>query len=218
MKIKQIAITKSRIIGLTAMLLVFSLVLAGTVSVLTTGAWFFDTETSDGNTFAAGSLDLKIDGGDTNVIKFIVENMKPDDEVKGSWTLKNAGTIPGYLDIENIIIVSYENVILNVEKEAGDTTADYGELQDLVQLELFIDNNDNGVYDPSVDEPICNRKPGTIADNYTLDKYMGAGSELEIVAIVTWLPVSYNSKIDNLGMTDGFTLNMTFELGQIESL
>ena len=42
-------------------------------------AYFSDTETSTGNTFTAGTLDLNLDAGNTNVVKFTVSDVKPGD-------------------------------------------------------------------------------------------------------------------------------------------
>ena len=56
--------------------------LAATLVAGATTAYFSDVERSFGNTFTAGSLDLKIDGKDCNVVKFVHFNMKPGDVVK----------------------------------------------------------------------------------------------------------------------------------------
>lgn len=227
MKIIGIKITKKRILWCAALTLVFSLALVGTVSALTTGAWFYDIETSNGNNYKAGSLDLKIDGDDINVVKFEVDNMVPDSGVKGTWVLKNAGTIDGYLDLEDIIITSSENGRLDAEIDAGDTTDNVGELQDRVHLSLFIDNNGDQVYQPGSgnDELIYNGKVGSIANKYLLNKLMAAGSELNIVAECYWYTAPYppatpwtQPHLDNLAMGDSFTLDITFELGQTEPL
>ena len=57
-----------------------------------TFAVFSDTETSAGNTFAAGSLDLTVDGDNTNVVKFNVSDMRPGNQPKGTYTLANVGS------------------------------------------------------------------------------------------------------------------------------
>ena len=92
-------------------------------------AYFSDTETSSGNLFTAGSLDLKVDDkDDPNVVHVSFDNMKPGDTVRQYWTLKNAGTIPGQVSIEFANIVNHENTYLEPEIVAGDTTSDVGEL------------------------------------------------------------------------------------------
>lgn len=59
------------------------------VIVGATSAEFSDTETSTNNTFTAGTLDLNVDGGNTNVVKFTVNNMKVGSQNIGTWRLNN---------------------------------------------------------------------------------------------------------------------------------
>ena len=229
MKIKGVTLTKKRIIGFTAMALAFSLGLAGTVSALTTGAWFFDVETSNGNTITAGSLDLKIDNDDANVIKFEVDNMVPNNtstpQLVRTFLLKNAGSIDGYLDLSSIVLTSFENGILEPEEEAGDTTDNKGELVDRTHLTLFFDLNGDGKYFAVDDYLIYNGKPADFPTKKMTEKLMPAGSELELVAHLDWYPADYPPAspwtqphkmphLDNLAMGDSFTLDITFLLGQ----
>ena len=232
MKIVGINITKKQLLWCAALIFVLSLVVVGTVSALTTGAWFYDYETSNGNSFTAGSLDLKIDGEDTNVVKFEIDNMVPDSGLTKTYVLKNDGTIDGYLDISDIAITSYENGILDPEREAGDVTEDVSELQDRVYCGIFIDNNGDEEYHPSDgDVLICNGKGFDILNSNNkikwsnLNKLMPAGSELNIVVESFWFTASYppptpwtQPHLDNLAMGDSFTLDITFELGQTEPL
>jgi len=64
-------------------------------------AYFSDTETSTGNYFQAGTLDLKVDGvDDPNVVHITLGNMKPgDDTLYYKWVLKNVGSLPGKLSV-----------------------------------------------------------------------------------------------------------------------
>lgn len=75
------------------LLSLLSIVLVSTVAVGATKAYYDDTETSNGNTFAAGTLDLTVDGNNgTNTVKFTIANMKPGDQPKGTYTLNNVGS------------------------------------------------------------------------------------------------------------------------------
>jgi len=115
-----------------------------------TTAYYSDTESTNNNTFTAGTLDLDIDGNNgANTVKFTVNNMSPGNQPKGTYTLNNIGTINGYLDLENISVVNYENACLDPEINAGDVTCgnpgqSEGELQDVVNLRLFIDYGCDG--------------------------------------------------------------------------
>ncbi len=202
-------ILKKRYFRIAIFALTFTLLLVAALGAIGTGAWFSDTETSNGNTLTAGSLDLKVDGGDDNVVKFTVNNMRPGNQPKASWTLANDGTINGYLDLEDISVTSNENGILDPESAAGDVSADVGELQDIVNLRLFVDTNKDGWI--STGEVVFYNGPaGNIAGNYELDELIAAGSDIKIVAIFDW----WTTADDNMAMSDDFTLNISFELGQ----
>ena len=60
-----------------------------------TWAYFQDTETSTGNVFAAGTLDLKTNDVDGVTQTLYASNLKPGDSVPGSITLKNTGSVAG---------------------------------------------------------------------------------------------------------------------------
>ncbi len=84
-------------------------VVAGLVGA-STFAYFNDTETSSGNTFSAGRLDLEFDydsvwvnGPDTLVIN--LSDMKPCDDSEVTLSFHNTGSIPGTLSVtpENIV-------------------------------------------------------------------------------------------------------------------
>lgn len=174
-----------------------------------TFSYFSDSETSNGNTFSAGEIDLNVDGGNTNVVKFSVSNMKPGDQPRGTWNLTNVGTLKGYLDLENITVTSYENGLLDPEIEAGDSTADDGELEDVLNLRLFIDRNcDGGI--SSGDYVFFNDKVANLPHNFELNEPIPAGGYIHIVAIFDW----WSTPNDNRAQSDSFTLNITFELAQ----
>ncbi len=81
---------------------------------------FNDTETSNGNTLTAGTLDLTVDGqDDPNVMNITVSNMKPgDDTGYYKWVLKNVGTLPGNLSVTFSVIINNENGINEPEQAA----------------------------------------------------------------------------------------------------
>jgi len=104
-----------------------SLVMIVMVAAVATGATlaqYSDPETSNGNTFTAGTLDLNVDGVNTNVVKFTVSNMHVGSQSIGTWRLKNVGSVAGFLDLHNIAVTSQENGCLDPETEASDVTCD----------------------------------------------------------------------------------------------
>lgn len=190
---------------------VFTITLVITVVSGATIAYFFDTETSTGNTFTAGTLDLKLDGGDENVVKFTVENMRPGNQPHRTYNLANVGSINGFLDIENIVVTPFENGCIEPEVEAGDVTCDenQGELQDVLNLRLFVDYGKDGWFSTG-DREFFNGKMSTLPTSFDLNEPLNAGADFNIVALVDW----HTTPNDNLAQGDSITLDMTFELGQ----
>jgi len=102
--------------------LVAVMVSAGTI------AYFNDTETSEGNTFTAGTLDLKVDGqDDPNVVSVSLSDMKPGDSTGYyKWVLKNVGTLSGKLSATFSVIINNDNGLTEPES-AVDNTGGSGE-------------------------------------------------------------------------------------------
>ncbi len=180
-----------------------------------TRAYFSDTETSNGNTFTAGTLDLKVDSVNNPPVKFTVSNMKPGDTQSGMWTVNNTGSIDGYLDLENITATSDDLGCNEPEQTAGDVTCGDpgtgdGDLLGLLNTQLFVDVNHDGDYDAGGDALIYDGLANGLAANYEQNLSLISGATNYITMVITW-PLSAN---DNLGQSDRLNLSMTFELGQ----
>lgn len=195
----------------------FLIFLALSAVAVVTGAYLLDTGTSEGNTLASGTLDLNVDGGDTNVVKFNVSNIKPGSQPKGTYTLKNVGTLNGYLDLENISVEGTENSCNDPETKAGDTTcgnpgSGEGELEDVVNLRLFVDKGCDG-WISTGDNVFYNGLAGSVASSYDLNEQINAGSTTCIVALFDW----WSTPDDNKAQGDAMDIDMTFELAQTTS-
>ena len=194
---------KKMMIALMAVLITVGLVGIGTY------AFFSDTETSSGNTFAAGTLDLNLDGGNTNVVKFNVSNLQPGNQPNGTWNVINVGTVNGYLDLHNITVTQTGGIFTDAEAAAGDN-GNAGNLGDLLGLTLFVDVNGNGWFGAE-DTIIYDAMLGGIAADYDLNlPLLAAGGSSNITMILNW----WSRPDDNLGQGDTATIDMTFELGQ----
>jgi spore coat-associated protein N len=120
-----------KILGLSiAALLVIGLVAGGT------WAYFSDTEASTGNTFTAGTLNLKLtDSNETDqdgvTASFSGTNLAPGSVVGPSTiTLKNTGTLTAdHVDIK--FGVAYTNVVLPAELGTDATAANWLEVTGL---------------------------------------------------------------------------------------
>lgn len=106
--------SKRILFSLMTIILALSLIGAGAFAI------FSDTETSTGNAFTAGTLDLKVDGqDDPYVMSVTLSNMKPGDEsVYYKWVLKNTGSLPGKLSVTFGTITNDENGVVEPETAA----------------------------------------------------------------------------------------------------
>ena len=119
-------------------------------AVLSSGAiyaYFSDTETSSGNTFTAGTLDLKVNGVDNPVSSFTVGNVYPGASGSVSVTLTNSGTIAGTLTMAIVSVVNLPGV--TTEPEAALGTPDNGELGANMQITIWVDSDGDGTLDAS---------------------------------------------------------------------
>jgi len=130
---------------------------AGTLAI------FSDTETSVGNSAAAGVLDLKVKGSswddDPLVKSFTISNMVPGQTETRFFKIKNAGTVPGNLTLKVKNPISHENGLEEPEIADGDAAGQEidpsgydanggnGELWDQVCLRIYIDENNDGDWD-----------------------------------------------------------------------
>jgi spore coat-associated protein N len=211
---------------------ILGLAIAALLIMVTVGfgtwSYFSDTETSTGNVFTAGTLNLTVDANDgSNTVKFTVTNANPGQSGAGTWTLVNAGSLAGYIDLESISVTNAENynaatneaeTYNAVTNPTGDTdTSDLtggGELAANMDVVLFIDDGtgggtpNNGIKD-GTEATIYSGKLGSIASSYNQNLSLGAGSTTYIS--MTW---SVATSVGNTIMGDSATLNLTIELGQ----
>ena len=82
-----------------------------------TYSYFSDTETSTGNTFTAGTINLEVTESTSFVIT--VDNIAPGyDSGYYKWILKNVGTLPGKVSVTFSVITNNENGIEEPEQAA----------------------------------------------------------------------------------------------------
>jgi predicted ribosomally synthesized peptide with SipW-like signal peptide len=123
----------------------FSILVVGTVVTAATRAYFFDTETSANNTFAAGKLDLEL--GEGTPLPFNVVDLYPGQMGEGKVTLTNTdGGLDGELDILIDNFVQAENGVTEPELEAGDYD-NGGDLYLSFAMIGYIDVDRDGVFD-----------------------------------------------------------------------
>ena len=154
--------------------LIISGSLVAVVAALAVGAtmaFFNDTETSTGNVFTAGSIDLTVDsfgatynGLDvegqgttwtardlTNQKFFTFEDIKPGDYGTRHISL-HADDNPAWACLLVTNKEDEEHDLNDAEGDAGDDTEDEGELSKYISVFGWQDDHSNGEYDPGDDE------------------------------------------------------------------
>ena len=174
-------------------------------------AYLIDTETSAGNTFEAGDVDLTIDNANgTNVIEFNASNLNVGSQVNKVIKLTNIGSVAGSLDISNITLVSDEVTLEEPETEAGDPGTATGELQDALSLRMFWSPDNCEWYDVG-DVEFFSNKFANVASSYDSDIPLAAnGGTIYLVCQVNWW--NNSNVVDSKAMTDRLTLGLTFQI------
>jgi len=154
------------------------------LAVFVTSAFFSDTETSEGNTFEAGQIDLEVgvqqisanNGTDELATEpfslngqealFNFTDLKPGDEGMALLSLlvndNNAWACGGAE-----VTAKSENTLIDPEVEASDATNDPngGELQNYLQFAIVADTDDDGVLDTNGEDEVI--LPPTILDGFS---------------------------------------------------
>jgi spore coat-associated protein N len=176
-------------------------------------AYYNDTETSTGNTFTAGTLDLNLDGGNTNVVKFTVDDTKPGDSGNGTWTVTNTGSIDGYLDLESVGVTEGTGTTTEPELADEPTHNDTIQLGNFLLAHIFVDTNNNGSWDAGEADIFGTYASpaaiNTIAGSYDLSLSLAQGST-NYITLAWSIPTSTDNRIQG----DNVTMNATFELQQ----
>jgi len=159
-----------------------------------TYSYFSDTETSSGNTFTAGTLDLKVDGKDDPLgAYFEVSNVKPSDTGSKDIVLSNAGTIDGkaYIHFKDVT----DSPGTTPESEP---TPDEGELSQ--NLKIKVSAGATTIVEGFLSDIESN--------SYELGTIAGGGS---LTVTIAW---SIPSDVGNVIMDDSVTFDIEFSLVQ----
>lgn len=210
--------------------LLISLSTIAAVAVIAVGgtiAYFSDTETSTGNTFTAGTLELTevTTGAGTGTYtvdpsggingKVLFTNMVPGQSGSITWTLKNEGTVNGYLDFEKSGTFTTFTVGAEPEAETSVTGNDAinGDLDSYLGVKLARTIDTTTVY--------LLGNAGTYAAASGLEAVLNAEKDTALnagktaVYTLSWdIPSDIPSVDDNIIQGDGMGLSLTFELGQ----
>lgn len=193
--------------------------------VIGSGAWFSDLEGVENNSFQAGWLDLEL--GASASLPFSVVDIKPGDTGVGQVTLSSkAGGLDGLLSAKIANYAQDENGCIEPEISAGDP-CDAGDLGLALQMAMFLDVNQNGIYDAGDVEleysGNTNTTPGLQFANlnqWNGDQWidvlpMASGDTVDLV--IQWrFPHNSYAKPDAIFMTDKLSFDVVLELKQAD--
>ncbi len=215
--------------------------LVGSLTAGATQAYFSDSETIVGNTFAAESLDLVL--GETRTLPFVVSDVVPGDQGTGTVTLTNNGVTPGTLYINWTKTIDNENDMIQPETEQyprpdgspGHTTGDYngngGELDFFLQFAPFVDVNKDGVFNTG-DIQLAYNGQSAFHPNYRggslyysgLNSYLSAWNNImtlnggnSVNIVIPWQFPTESTDANysqNIAMTDSLGFDIQFALNQ----
>jgi len=137
-----------------------------------TNAYLSDTETSTGNTFIAGELNLMVGDVDPIAWNFDVEFIKPGDSGSEGVGISNTGGVDGYLSISFVNIANKDKSCSESEGETDGTCGlgKVGELAENLDIIAYLDENNDG-YDNGTDVLIYQGNAFDIAGDNRLLNY-----------------------------------------------
>ena len=184
-----------------------------------TTAYFSDTETSKGNTFTAGTIDLAVNGENPfNSAVVTIDDIKPCEEKIVEVTLSNVGTNDGIADLHILEGTPSEGIDSEPECEAerkewnptskkcvGDETLNEN-ICDIMTYDYCYDLNNNGKCDEEDEK-------GTIKPCERI--YLGLLPKNESRKL--WLSFHLPADAENEYQGDTCTFDIEFSLEQLKS-
>jgi len=200
----------------------------GIVVVGATSSYFSDTENSTDNTFAAGTMDLDINGADVATTTIVLANLAPSDSGKDTDTvLKNSGSLDGELDVTMGAVINYPctDSTYGANDETEYCLADAGVLGANAQMALYIDVDETGTWttnDIRLNSDQSTSTSGVLIYD-TIDTYSGKTwnsavatmqTDDEYKFVIDWkIPTT----ADNTIQGDALKFNITFTLEQADA-
>lgn len=189
------------------------ILLASSVGV--TRASFLDLESSSGNQFIAGTLDLKIDDGDSNVVMFNDETVGQHSSGSGEVTLRNEGCLDGYLDVTFSNVIDEENGLVDWERWFDNEAS--GELADNLHILAYIDEDNDNSYTSGTDTLVYDgwavNIEGERLSNYALNSGVTKAFRIEWYTNIGWGYYLFFLPSDIAGFDIEFELAQTTEDG-----
>ena len=181
--------------------------LAGLGTGAGTVALFADVESSTGNSFQSGTIDLTLNGQDQEYTFFGGANaVTPGQDGTSSVTVGNDGSLPGVLEITLADVRDYENGYSRGEN-GRDGSPNAGELQK--HLLLTVDVGD----DTPVDSERLENLYRYVGSTYDQGPTIAPGSTVDVTVYWEFDSSGSNGDVD-LAQSDSVETDLTFRLVQ----
>jgi len=197
--------------------ILISLSIIGAVAAIAIGgtiAYFNDTETSSGNNFTAGTLNLQVGSEDPTIWSYHTEDIKPGDEDIEFVSIQNTGSLDGYLHITFANLVNDEMGCTEPEGDNLDTTCgnpgnNEGELAENLDILIYLDENEDEDFDLGIDTLIYQGKVRGILQGDLFNYPLLSGDSKEFT--MEW---ELASSVGNIVQSDKTGYDINFELTQ----
>ena len=183
-------------------------------------AYFSDIETSKGNTFTAGTLDVKIDGqDDPHVFAFSAENLFPGASGVHIFAVYNDGTLKGVLTIN--MYPYTEDGGDNPEPEiSAEGEGNNPNLDDVLYILIWQDDNPrDGIWQPGEELLYLG---DILSDCFTLPQTSPVGVYRGHLEPKATLNVAFKYEVletdDNSIMGDTVSFDLEFKLEHLEEV
>jgi len=201
------------ILGSILVISLVSIILAGSY----TGAFFSDTETSTGNTFSSGSLNLQVGDNDPVTWK-LDENVMPGDSDGENISVENTGTIDGFLHINFTNLLNKDVTCTEPENNSNDPECNTtgipgaGELAENLFITVYFDNDNSGDFsngDTLIYQGIVNNTTTSLLQAKLVDSELLSGNKENFR-----IDRKIDGSVGNEVQSDSVQFDIPFELTQ----
>ena len=190
-----------------------SLLMIGVVAAMAgagTFAYFTDKETSTGNVFTAGTLDLWLEMQNPLKTHFDIENIQPSYAEECDINLTNSGTCNGTLSLWIETLVDYENGRTEPEKQVDPTGGNPGAGNGELSKNLYV------VVKDSTGEYYNDTLYNLSVEHYDMASQIELGEldggETRFITVGYYVP----STVGNIIQSDSSKFDIVVDLLQIE--
>ncbi len=197
--------SKKIIISLSVIGVVVAIAIGGTI------AYYNDTETSTGNTFTAGTLNLQVGNDDPTGWNFQVSDIKPGDSGSQEVILQNTGSLDGYLHVTFANLIDEDVSCPEPESEVDSTCGAGldGELAENLDILIYLDEDGSTEFELGTDTLIYQGKVRGILQGDLFNYYLAAGASKDFR--IKW---QLASSVGNIVQSDKSGYDINFELTQ----